>query len=479
MDAIRVTVARGGTVEARHRVHAAAVREGRLVDAAGSADLVCFLRSSAKPLQALPLVRARPDLGDAEIAIACASHRAEPAQIAAVRSLLAAAPASDDDLECGEQEGRPPGAIHHNCSGKHAGFLAVCRAQDWDTLGYGDADHPLQRMLAEQVAAAAELAVEDVPTGIDGCGVVTFAMTLERMATAFSRLPEIDGAERVLAAMRARPELVGGEGSLDTLVMSGRPGWMAKGGAEGLLCGIAPDGTGFALKCEDGNSRALQPALAQFLGVELGPVLIESSPGDMTGVIGVDPEDVAAYEIRLARGRVGAPSKRLEGPIEIAEYDPAWPGLYKREETRLRAALGNRIVRLEHAGSTSVPELPAKPIIDIVLEVADTADEDAYVPDLEAAGYVLRLREPDWRAHRLFKGPDTNVNLHVFPAGCEETDRMLLFRDHLRRDEADRAHYARTKRELATRNWTYLQQYADAKTAIVCEIMARAEGGAQ
>ena len=461
-------------MEARHRVHGAAVRDARLVDVAGSPDLVCFLRSSAKPIQALPLVRSRPDLADPEIAIACASHRAEQAQIAAVRSLLAKAPASEDDLECGEQEGRPAGAIHHNCSGKHAGFLAVCQARGWDRAGYRRADHPLQRALVGEVAGIAGLASEDLATAIDGCGVVTFAMTLQQMAAAFARLPEIDGAARVLAAMRARPELVGGEGSLDTLLMSERPGWVAKGGAEGLLCGITPDGTGFALKCEDGDSRALRPALTQFLGVELGPVLVETSSGDLAGVVGLDPDDAAAYEVRLARGRVGGPAERLHKPIEISEYDPAWPALYEREEARLRVALGNRIVRLAHAGSTSVPGLPAKPIIDIVLEVASTADEDGYVPELEAAGYVLTIREPDWWEHRLFKGPDTNVNLHVFSAACEETDRMLLFRDHLRSDDVDRERYARAKRELATHDWTYMQQYADAKTAIVQEIMSRA-----
>ncbi len=136
-------------------------------------------------------------------------------------------------------------------------------------------------------------------------------------------------------------------------------------------------------------------------------------------------------------------------------------------------------MRLEHAGSTSVEGLPAKPIVDMVLEVPDSADEAAYAPDLEAAGYVLRIREPDWYEHRVFKGPDTNINLHVFTAGCEETDRMLLFRDWLRANDADRALYADTKRELAARDWKYVQQYADAKTAIVAEIMARAEAGAE
>lgn len=132
-------------------------------------------------------------------------------------------------------------------------------------------------------------------------------------------------------------------------------------------------------------------------------------------------------------------------------------------------------MRIEHVGSTSVPGLPAKPIIDIALEVPDSTDEPGYVPDMEAAGYVLRIREPEWFEHRVFKGPDTNVNLHVFSAACEEVDRMVLFRDHLRSTEADRELYARGKRELAARDWKYVQQYADAKTDVVREILARAE----
>jgi len=166
----------------------------------------------------------------------------------------------------------------------------------------------------------------------------------------------------------------------------------------------------------------------------------------------------------------------LAAPIEIREYDPDWPLLYRREEERIRTALGERVVRIEHAGSTSVPGLPAKPCIDIVLEVPDSATEPAYVPPLEAAGYVLRIREPAWFEHRVFKGPDTNINLHVFSAGCVEVGRMLRFRDWLRANAADRELYAATKRELASRRWKYMQQYADAKTAIVLQIMARASG---
>lgn len=275
-------------MEARHRVHAVAVREGNVIAARGDASLVTFFRSSAKPIQALLLVRARADLADAEIAIACASHRAEPGQIAAVRSLLSKTGSTEDQLECGEQEGRPAGSVHHNCSGKHAGFLAVCRARGWETFGYRLADHPLQQELLAEVAAAAELSAGEIPTAVDGCGVVTFAMSLERMAYCFAELATRDGADRVLAAMTAHPELVGGEGSLDTDLMRARPGWVAKGGAEGLFCAVSLDGTGYALKCEDGNSRALRPALAEFIQEDLGTVPVESSRGEIVGEVVVE-----------------------------------------------------------------------------------------------------------------------------------------------------------------------------------------------
>jgi GrpB-like predicted nucleotidyltransferase (UPF0157 family) len=190
-----------------------------------------------------------------------------------------------------------------------------------------------------------------------------------------------------------------------------------------------------------------------------------------------DPTDLAAYEKDLARVTIGGP-KPLEGPIEIRDYDPEWPVWFAAEEALIRATLGDRVLVLEHVGSTSVPGLPAKPLIDMAMEVADTADEPAYVPDLEAAGYVLRIREPDWFEHRVFKGPDRDVNLHVFPAGCVEVRRMILFRDWLRAHEEDRALYASAKQELAARPWKYMQQYADAKSAVVAEIMARADAAA-
>jgi GrpB-like predicted nucleotidyltransferase (UPF0157 family) len=187
-----------------------------------------------------------------------------------------------------------------------------------------------------------------------------------------------------------------------------------------------------------------------------------------------DPTDVAAYDELLAKTTVGG-AQPLAKPIEIRDYDPEWPRLYEREEARIRAILGDRVIRIEHVGSTSVPGLPAKPIIDIALEVPDSADEPAYVPEMEAAAYVLQVREPDWFEHRMFKGPETNVNLHTFTAGCAQVDRMLRFRDWLRANAADRERYATAKRDLAAREWKYMQQYADAKTEVVREIMGRAQ----
>jgi GrpB-like predicted nucleotidyltransferase (UPF0157 family) len=171
--------------------------------------------------------------------------------------------------------------------------------------------------------------------------------------------------------------------------------------------------------------------------------------------------------------RIGPPAPN-DGVIVIADYEPAWPALFEREASRIRAALGDRVQLLEHAGSTSVPGLAAKPRIDIVLAVPDSADEPSYVPALETAGYVLRIREPDWYEHRVFKGPDSDVNLHVFTAGCPEITRMLLFRDWLRANESDRQLYEGVKRDLAQRQWKYTQNYADAKTEVVEEILARA-----
>src|SRR6476469_6559455 len=148
------------------------------------------------------------------------------------------------------------------------------------------------------------------------------------------------------------------------------------------------------------------------------------------------------------------PRELHNAQIHLAPYDPEWPRLFEREARRIRAALGDRALLVEHVGSTSVPGLAAKPKIDIDLAVADTADEAAYVPLMEAAGYVLHIREREWHEHRFFKGPDTDVNLHTFTIGCLEIERMLRFRDHLRSDATDRRLYEDAKRELAQRTWT-------------------------
>jgi len=254
-EPFRVTVLRGETVESVHRVDAVAVRDGQVVESAGDPGLVTFMRSAAKPIQAQPLARARDDLDERDLAIASASHLADDAQLAAVEALLAKAPATEDDLECGPFKGSK---LNHNCSGKHAGMLALCHAKGWPYEGYRLANHPCQQAMLAEVAELA--GTTEMATAVDGCGVVTFALPLERMAVAFAGVDE-----QVSAAMRAYPELIRGPGALDTSLMQELPGWTAKGGAEGLLCAVGPDGLGLALKAEDGSQRALGPALGAFL----------------------------------------------------------------------------------------------------------------------------------------------------------------------------------------------------------------------
>ena len=280
-EPIRVAVRRGKTVESVHRVHAAAVRAGEIVASAGDPTLVTFMRSAAKPIQALPLARARDDLDDRDLAIASASHLADETQLAAVQALLDKAPATEDDLECGPFEGSK---MKHNCSGKHAGMLALCRAKDWPLVGYRLAEHPCQQAMLAEVAALTS--TKEMPTAIDGCGVLTFALPLDRMALAFTRIDEA-----VADAMRAHPELIRGPRGLDTNLMQALRGWMAKGGAEGLLCAAGPGGLGFALKAEDGASRALRPALGAFLerlgldGSAFGPVPVRNSRDEVVGQV--------------------------------------------------------------------------------------------------------------------------------------------------------------------------------------------------
>jgi len=285
VEPIVIEAIRGGVAEARHQVHAVAVSGGKIVESCGDPALVTYFRSSAKPLQALPVIRAWPELTDAEIAIACASHLHRPDQLEPVRSLLAKAHATDDDLECGAE----PTRLEHNCSGKHAAMLALCLRMEWPSEGYRLGTHPCQAAMLAEVAAASQTEPSSIPTAIDGCGVLTFALSLERMALAFSRLESRDGGPRAADAMRAHPDLIRGPGHADTELMRLGQGWVAKGGAEGLLCAVSREGLGVALKVEDGSTRAVRSGLAAFLSRlghdvgDLGVVPVTNSRGEVVG----------------------------------------------------------------------------------------------------------------------------------------------------------------------------------------------------
>jgi len=180
---------------------------------------------------------------------------------------------------------------------------------------------------------------------------------------------------------------------------------------------------------------------------------------------------------RLAQATVGE-LHRVNGAIELVDYNPEWPAMFAWHQQLITSSLSDRVVMIEHVGSTSVPGLAAKPRIDILLVVPDSSREEDYVPDLEAAGYVLRIREPEWYEHRVMVRHDRQVNVHIFSPGCIEIDRMLGFRDWLRAHPEDRQRYEDAKRSLAARNWEFVQEYADAKTEIVESIIAKALGGA-
>jgi L-asparaginase len=283
VDALSVAVTRGEIVESRHLAHAVVVRDGEVAESWGDPDLVAFVRSAAKPLQALPLIPY--DLPQEELAIACASHEARPDQLVAVRALLARADASTDDLECGAEHGS---RLRHNCSGKHAGFLFLSRSRGWQTEGYRLPAHPLQQEILALVAEWIGRPRETIATAVDGCGVPTFALTLTEMARLFADLArgEPADARSVVEAMIAHPDLVGGPHAVDTLVMRALPGAVAKRGAEGVLCVGLPDGAGVALKVEDGAHRAAYAAAGAVLGLpELAERPLRSSRGEVVGSI--------------------------------------------------------------------------------------------------------------------------------------------------------------------------------------------------
>ncbi|WP_234348353.1 GrpB family protein [Kitasatospora sp. MY 5-36] len=185
----------------------------------------------------------------------------------------------------------------------------------------------------------------------------------------------------------------------------------------------------------------------------------------------------------IEAANLGAPT-RPDGRIVLRDHDPRWPAAYEREAAGMAERLAHLDHRIEHVGSTSVPGLPAKPVVDMLLIVPDSADEAAYVPALEALGYRLAVREPDWYEHRVLRryaiDPSADyANLHVLSAGCPEIGRMLRFRDRLRRHRGDRELYADAKRALAEQSWEYLQNYADAKTEVIAGIIERAAAEAE
>ena len=172
----------------------------------------------------------------------------------------------------------------------------------------------------------------------------------------------------------------------------------------------------------------------------------------------------------LPTGLIGGPEKRT---VVIVDYDPQWPIKYQRHATKIKKSVGTSALQIEHIGSTSVPGLGAKPIIDILLVVRNAADERDYLPALEAAGYALRVREPDFDEHRMVRTPERDVHVHAFSGGSKEIPRYLDFRDHLRRHETDRRHYEALKRDLATRDWPHMDAYAAAKGEFIESIIAK------
>ncbi len=317
-----VVVLRGGVVESAHRVHAAVVdADGRRIARVGDPRRVAFYRSAAKPFQAVPLVEdgvvERFGLTQEELALCCASHNGEQAHVAAAASILEKAGLGEDDLECGAHlpyheesaaallaSGERPRPIHNNCSGKHAGMLALARVHGWPTRGYIRPEHPVQRRMLLEILRWSGLEEADVGLGQDGCGVVSFATPLDRMALSFARLGGARGTpRRIVEAMTSHPLMVAGTGRFGTvLVEAAGARLFAKTGAEGVYgVGTTDGGLGVAVKVEDGGKRASSVALLRILD-ELGVLdgitsealdayrapMIENTRGEDVGQIRAD-----------------------------------------------------------------------------------------------------------------------------------------------------------------------------------------------
>lgn len=286
-----VALVRGGVTESIHRGrYAVCDPTGRILASAGDADALCFPRSALKPFQALPLILSGAadafGLADEELAVACASHYGEDEHLVAVRSLLEKAGLTEDDLDNGPHPPTHPRAaeelirrrekprkIHGNCSGKHAGMLAVCKHLGWETRGYRDVKHPLQVWIKAVISELCDTPEDSIASGTDGCGAPAFALPLRSIATGFARLatgenlPE-DVALAVLRirdAMRTNPHLVAGTGNTDTVVME-TSDLVTKRGADGVWACGSESGWGFVLKVTDGAERAVAPVSGGILG---------------------------------------------------------------------------------------------------------------------------------------------------------------------------------------------------------------------
>lgn len=296
MDHIAVKVIRGDTVESVHRASIAVVdAKGKLVASFGRPGLVSFMRSSAKPMQAVPLVESgaadRFGFGDKELAIANGSHNGEETHTTLVESMLSRIGVGPEALRCGRHApmgkdaaaaiGEKYSSLHHNCSGKHAGMLAVCVHNGWDLPTYQAPDHPLQQAILKVVSQETGIAADRIPTAIDGCGVPTFAVPIRVAARVYARLVDpssVQGARRetllrIRDAMRKEPAFVAGAGRLDTDLMRAANGnLIVKAGAEAYFCaGLVKERLGIAIKIEDGAMRAMPAALVGTLR-ELGVV---------------------------------------------------------------------------------------------------------------------------------------------------------------------------------------------------------------
>jgi L-asparaginase II len=305
-----VEVWRGSTVESRHEVSVAvADGSGRMRARAGDVDRVVFARSSIKPIQAVPLVEDgladRYGLTDEELALVCASHNGEPVHVAVARSILNRIGLSEEALGCGADRpfgdaaaralaasGEKPRRIHNNCSGKHAGMMALALGHGWPVSGYIRQDHPVQERMIAEVAKWSGWPAQDIGMAVDGCGVVTFALPLHALAAAFGRFAGQarrpgTAAARIVRAMQQHPDMVAGEGRLDTDIVRATGGRvLAKVGAEGVFAAIVPGAElGVVLKVEDGGKRAAAPALIGVLrglgvltGEEVGALAAYAEP---------------------------------------------------------------------------------------------------------------------------------------------------------------------------------------------------------